>query len=168
MVMGNDFSSRKFGIKKLSWSLRRVSNYTCCHSPYATSSLTRGWFFRLQLLPVPPAQSFSDPKTAGLTITFYFLRFETPATWRARSQYLYLPGTGWPSYTPRHYVPFSFPPTTRRATVEVLEPASTRRPNSNKDSVRTSEKTPHLRSKAQSVNAARETIVVYCENLTHK
>jgi hypothetical protein len=25
---------------------------------------------------------------------------ETPPTWRARSPYLYPPGTGWPSYTP--------------------------------------------------------------------
>jgi hypothetical protein len=35
------------------------------------------------------------------------------------------PGTRWPSYIPRHWVPFSSPPTTRRATVEVFEPAST-------------------------------------------
>jgi hypothetical protein len=35
------------------------------------------------------------------------------------------PETGWPSYTPRHWVPFSLPPTTRRATVEVFELAST-------------------------------------------
>jgi hypothetical protein len=34
------------------------------------------------------------------------------------------PGTGWPSYTPRHWVPFLSPPTTRRATVEVFEHAS--------------------------------------------
>jgi hypothetical protein len=27
--------------------------------------------------------------------------YESPATWRARSLYLYPPGTGWPSYTPR-------------------------------------------------------------------
>jgi hypothetical protein len=33
--------------------------------------------------------------------TFYCLRFETPPTWRARSPYLYHPGTGWPSYTPK-------------------------------------------------------------------
>jgi hypothetical protein len=39
--------------------------------------------------------------------------------------YLYPPGRGWPSYIPRHRVPFSSPPTTRRATVEVFEPAST-------------------------------------------
>jgi hypothetical protein len=32
---------------------------------------------------------------------FYFLGFETPLTWRARSPYLYPPATGWPSYTPR-------------------------------------------------------------------
>jgi hypothetical protein len=45
-----------------------------------------------------------------------------PPNWRARSPYLYPRGTGWPSYTPRHWVPFSSPPTTRRATVEVLDP----------------------------------------------
>jgi hypothetical protein len=40
-----------------------------------------------------------------------------------RSPYLlvYPPGTGWPSYTHRHWVPFSSPPTTRRATVELCE-----------------------------------------------
>jgi hypothetical protein len=34
------------------------------------------------------------------------------------------PGTGWPSYNPRHWVPFSSPPTTRGDTVEVLEPTT--------------------------------------------
>jgi hypothetical protein len=58
--------------------------------------------------------------------TFYCPRFETTPIWRARSPYLHPPGTGWPSYTPRHWVPFSSPPTTRRATVEVFDPASTR------------------------------------------
>jgi hypothetical protein len=38
-------------------------------------------------------------------------------TWRCMSPYLYPPGTEWPYYTPRHWVPFSSPPTTRRATV---------------------------------------------------
>jgi hypothetical protein len=47
-----------------------------------------------------------------------------PRTWKTRSPYLYLPGTGWPNYTPRHWVPFSSP-TTRWATVEVFDPAST-------------------------------------------
>jgi hypothetical protein len=70
--------------------------------------------------------SFSGPSAAGLVTTFYCLRFETPPTWRARSLYLYPPGTGWPSYTPRLWVPFSSPLMTHRATVEVFEPASTR------------------------------------------
>jgi hypothetical protein len=55
-------------------------------------------------------------------ITVYCLRFETPPTWRARSHYLYPSGTGWHGYTPRHWVPFSSPPTTRKATVEVFDP----------------------------------------------
>jgi hypothetical protein len=45
---------------------------------------------------------------------------ETLPTWRARFLYLYPPGTGWPSYTPGHWVPFLSPLTTRRATVEVF------------------------------------------------
>jgi hypothetical protein len=50
---------------------------------------------------------------------FYCLIWKTPP-------YLYSPGTGWLGYTSRHWVPFSSPPTTRRATVEVFELASTR------------------------------------------
>jgi hypothetical protein len=40
--------------------------------------------------------------------------FGAPPTWRTRSSYLYSPGTGWPSYTPGHWVPFLSPLTTRR------------------------------------------------------
>jgi hypothetical protein len=35
------------------------------------------------------------------------------------------PGTGWPSYTHSHWVPFLPPLTTHRATVDVSKPAST-------------------------------------------
>jgi hypothetical protein len=49
-----------------------------------------------------------------------------PPTWRTRYPYFYPSWTGWPSYTPSHWVPFSSPSTTSRAAVEVLEPASTR------------------------------------------
>jgi hypothetical protein len=51
---------------------------------------------------------------------------ETSPTWKARFPYLYLLGTGWPRYTPGHWVPFPSPLTTRRATVEVFYPASIR------------------------------------------
>jgi hypothetical protein len=39
---------------------------------------------------------------------------ETPPTWKASCPYLYPQGTGWPSYTPGHWVPFLSPLTTRR------------------------------------------------------
>jgi hypothetical protein len=68
-----------------------------------------------------PSLSFSGPRPAGLTTIFYCVRFETLPTWRARFPYLYPPGTGWSTYTPRHWFPFPSPPTTRKATVELLE-----------------------------------------------
>jgi hypothetical protein len=73
-------------------------------------------------------QPFSGPSSTGLVTKFYCLRFETPPTWRARSPYLlvYPPGTWWPGYTPRYWAPFFSPLTTRRATVEVFDNASTR------------------------------------------
>jgi hypothetical protein len=37
---------------------------------------------------------------------YFTVSSETPQTWKARSLYLYPPGTGWPSYTPGHWVPF--------------------------------------------------------------
>jgi hypothetical protein len=49
-----------------------------------------------------------------------------PPTWRDTSPFLYPPETGWSSYTSRHWVPFSSPPSTLRATVEVFEPTSKR------------------------------------------
>jgi hypothetical protein len=66
-----------------------------------------------------PAQLFSGPSPAGPMTIFYCLRFYTHQTWRARSR-IYTPGIRW------HWVPFSSPLTTGRATVEVFEPASTR------------------------------------------
>jgi hypothetical protein len=72
-----------------------------------------------------PAHSFSGPHTTGLMTTFYCLRFATHATLRARSPYLCPPGTMSPVYIPRHWVPFSSPSATRRATVEVFDPLRT-------------------------------------------
>jgi hypothetical protein len=46
---------------------------------------------------------------------YFTVSSETPPTWRARSLYLYPPGTGWPSYTPGHWGPFLSPLPTRRA-----------------------------------------------------
>jgi hypothetical protein len=46
-----------------------------------------------------------------------------PPTWRARYPYLCLSGTGWPNYTPWHRVPSLSLCMTRRAMVEVFDPA---------------------------------------------
>jgi hypothetical protein len=45
---------------------------------------------------------------------YFTVSSETPPTWRARFPYLYPPRTGWPSYTPGHWVPFTLSLTTRR------------------------------------------------------
>jgi hypothetical protein len=64
----------------------------------------------------PRQRSHSGPSSAGVVTIFYCLKFETPPT-----PYLYPPGTAWPIYTPRHWVPFSSPPTILRATVELFD-----------------------------------------------
>jgi hypothetical protein len=64
---------------------------TCSYSPYITFFLTRGWVCYLQ---------FSGPNPARLMTTFYCHRFETLSNWRARSPYLYPPGTGGPVIPP--------------------------------------------------------------------
>jgi hypothetical protein len=89
---------------------------TCSHRPSAVYNCC--WS--------SPVQPFSGPSPSRLMTAFYCLRFETPPTWRARSLYLYPPGPGWPGYTLRHWVPFLSPSMTRRAMMEVFDPASTR------------------------------------------
>jgi hypothetical protein len=99
---------------------------TCSCSPYLTSSLTRGWVWRLQLLLILASTVILRSESRGTNEHILQAQIRAPPYWRARSPYLYPPGTGWPSYTPRHWVPFLSPPTTRRAAVEVFEPVSTR------------------------------------------
>jgi hypothetical protein len=88
----------------------------CGHSPYATSSLTREWVCSLKLLLAFASAVILRSESRGthdhilLSQVFVFI---TP---RKRVDRLY----------PRHWVPSSSPLTTRRATVEVLNPASTR------------------------------------------
>jgi hypothetical protein len=98
----------------------------CCYNPHVTSSLTRGWVYRLQLLLALTSAVILRSEFPGTHDHILLSQTRDSATWRARSPELYPPGTGWPSYTPRHWVPFSSPPTTRRARGEVFEPASKR------------------------------------------
>jgi hypothetical protein len=53
---------------------------------------------------------------------YFIVSFAAPPTWRARFPYLYPSGTGWPSYSLGHWIPFLSPLTTRRTTVEDSNP----------------------------------------------
>jgi hypothetical protein len=75
----------------------------------------RGWVCHLQLLLVLASTVILGCNFHGTHDIFYCLKFEIPPTWRARSRYSYPPEIGWPSYTPRHWVPFSLPPMTASA-----------------------------------------------------
>jgi hypothetical protein len=82
---------------------------------FAAASLTRGPGCNLLLLLI---FARAVPRDSRPYFTVPIL--ETPPTWRARSLYLYLPGTGWPSYTPGHCVPFCRLLRLAGATVEVF------------------------------------------------
>jgi hypothetical protein len=88
---------------------------------FRAPSLTRGLVCNLlyNCFWALPEQSLLGRSPAELR-PYFTVSFETPATWRVRSPYLYPPGTGWPSYTSGHCVPFQSPLTTRRAAVEVF------------------------------------------------
>jgi hypothetical protein len=68
----------------------------CCHSSCVTSSLTRGWACRLQLLLVLAGTVILRFESRWAHDHIFCLRFEIPPTWRARSPYLYPPGKGFP------------------------------------------------------------------------
>jgi hypothetical protein len=74
---------------------------------FVAPSLTRGRACNLLLLLVLASAVPRDSRP-------YFIVpiLETPPTWRARSPYLYPPGTWWPRYIPGHWVPFPSPLTT--------------------------------------------------------
>jgi hypothetical protein len=69
----------------------------------------------LSVVAASTVQSFS-----GMNI------FLTPPTGGGQVPVFISPKTGWPSYTPRHWGPFSSPPTACTAMVEEFEPASIR------------------------------------------
>jgi hypothetical protein len=58
-------------------------------------------------------------KSCRTQTIFYCLIWDSPNL-EGQVLVLYSPGTGWPNYTPGHWIRFSLPITTRRATVEVF------------------------------------------------
>jgi hypothetical protein len=53
----------------------------------------------------PCQSSHSLVQVPQNSLPYFAVSFETPPTWSARSPYLYTSGTGWPSYTPGHWIP---------------------------------------------------------------
>jgi hypothetical protein len=99
---------------------------TCGHSPCVTSSLMRGRVCRLQLLLVLVSAIILRSESRGTHDHILLSQIRYSTNLEARSPYLYRRRTEWPGYTPRHWFPFSSSPMTRRATVEIFDPASTR------------------------------------------
>jgi hypothetical protein len=90
---------------------------TCSYSPFVTFSLLRGWVCRLQLLLVLASAVIlrSEPRGTHDHILLSQIR-DSPN----------LEGQIPIFISPRHWVPFSSPHMTRKATVEVFEPTYTR------------------------------------------
>lgn len=70
------------------------------------------------------AQLFSSPHSCGTHDNILLLIFNSHPIWRDRSQCVYLPGTVWLSYNPKHWGSLSPHPMDHVARVEVFESAS--------------------------------------------
>jgi hypothetical protein len=97
---------------------------------FVAPSLMRGRVCNLLLLLVLASAVLLGSDTRGTQdhiLLSQFLRLPQPGGPGPR---IYIPPeTGWPRYTPGHWVPFLSPLTTHRATVEVFYLASTREGN---------------------------------------
>jgi hypothetical protein len=82
---------------------------------FVAPSPTRGQVYNYCTVASGPCQSsHSWAEVPQDSQPYFTVSSKTPRTWRARFPYLYPPGTGCPSYTPGHWVPFLSPLTTRR------------------------------------------------------
>jgi hypothetical protein len=98
----------------------------CGHSPYVTSSLTKGWVCRLQLLLVFASAVILGSESSGTHNQILLSQIRDSPNLEGLVPVFMSPmEQGGPVVPPSTGFPFSSPPTTRRATVEVFEPAST-------------------------------------------
>jgi hypothetical protein len=99
---------------------------TCCFNPYVTTSLTRGWICRLQLLMALASAFIRESESQGAHDHIFLYHTRDSPNLEGQFPVFISPGTGWPGYSPRHWVPFLSPPTTRSATVQIFASVSTR------------------------------------------
>jgi hypothetical protein len=98
---------------------------TCFHFPYVISSLTTGWVCSLQLLLALASAAILKCDSHGTRDHILLSQIRDSPNLEGQVPVFISPGTKWPNYTPRHWVPFSSPPMTRRPTMEVFDHAST-------------------------------------------
>jgi hypothetical protein len=99
---------------------------TCGYSPYITFSLTRSWVCRLQLLLVLASAVILGSKSLGTHDNILLSQIRNSPNLEGQVPVFISPRKRMAPLYPRHWVPFSSPPTSNRATLEVFEPASTR------------------------------------------
>jgi hypothetical protein len=85
------------------------------YSPYVTPSLMRGWICHLQLLLVLVSAVILMSESHGAHVHISLSQIRDSPN---------LEGQVPVFISPKHWVPFSSPPTTRRDTVEVFDPTS--------------------------------------------
>jgi hypothetical protein len=96
---------------------------TCGHSPFVTSTLTRGC--RLQLLLVFASAVILRSESHGTHDHILLSQIRDSPNLEGQVHVFISPRNRVAQLYPRQWVPFSSSPTTRRATEEVFEPAST-------------------------------------------
>jgi hypothetical protein len=89
------------------------------HTPYVTSSLTRGWVCHLQLMLLLSSAVIFRSESRGTHDHILLSQIRVSPNLEGQVPVL-IPKKRVVRFCPVHWVPFSSPPTTRRATVEVF------------------------------------------------
>jgi hypothetical protein len=77
---------------------------TCGYSPYVTSSLTRGWVCRLQLLLALASAIILKSESRGTRDYILLSQIRESPILEGQVPVFISLRTGWPSYTHRHWV----------------------------------------------------------------
>jgi hypothetical protein len=85
----------------------------------------RGWICHLKLLLVLTSSVILRSESCRTHDHILLSQIQDSPNLQGQVPVSFPPRTGWPGYTPRHWVLSSSPPTTHRATVEVFDTTTT-------------------------------------------
>jgi hypothetical protein len=97
---------------------------TCGYNPYVTSSLTRGWVCSLHSLLVLVSAAILKSESRRAHDHILLSQIRDSPNLEGQVPVFISPRNRLAQLYPRRWVPFSSPPTTRRATVEVFDPTN--------------------------------------------